>query len=157
MDSLDVLRAEPGLALFPVVAGLAGTAWLAPVFGGAVLLSGTGLDAVLYAAVFAAYLGSAFVATVFSAALTYNAREVFHGRNPTTGEGLSAAWRTRGTLLAWALVAAVVGVVLNALESSDSPLADLAAVVFGVAWSALTYFVVPVTVFEDVDFAAAAR
>jgi energy-converting hydrogenase Eha subunit B len=66
-------------------------------------------------------------------------------------EGLAAAWRNRRPLFVWAVVSAVVGVLLNALESADNPLADLASFLFSVAWSVLTYFVVPVIVFEDVD------
>ena len=151
MDSLDVLRAEPSLAVFPAVAGLAGTVYLVLVLGGAVLLTGADPGPVVYVALFVVYLGTAFVAAFFSAALTYNAREVFRGRDPTLSEGLAAAWRNRGTLFVWAVVSAVVGVVLRAIESQDSPVAEIVATAFGVAWGILTYFVVPVIVFEDVS------
>ncbi|WP_255195525.1 DUF6159 family protein [Halorarius litoreus] len=150
MDSVDVLRDEPSLTVFPVIAGLAGTVYLVLVLGGATLVLGSNAGVLMYAALFVGYLGSAFIASFFSAALMWNAREVFHGRDPTLGEGLGAAWRNRRPLFVWAVISAVVGLVLNALESSDSPLADLASVLFSVAWSILTYFVVPVIVFEDV-------
>jgi hypothetical protein len=149
MDSLGVIRAEPSLAVFPAVAGLAGTVYLALVLGGAVLLVGPDPGPVVYAALFVVYLGTSFIAAFFSAALMYNAREVFHGRNPTLVEGLRAAWRNRTTLLVWAVISAVVGVLLSALESSDTPLAEVTSFLFSVAWSVLTYFVVPVVVFED--------
>ncbi len=151
MDSLDVLRAEPSLTVFPAIAGLASTVYLVLILGGAVLLTGADPGPLLYAALFVVYLGTAFIAAFFSAALTYNAREVFHGRDPTLSEGLAAAWRNRGTLFAWAVVSAVVGVVLRAIEGQDSPVAEVVAAVFGVAWGILTYFVVPVIVFEDVS------
>jgi len=151
MDSLDVLRTEPSLAVFPAVAAVAGTVYLALVLGGAVLLTGSDPGVGTYAALFVVYLGSAFIAAFFSAALTYNAREVFHGRDPTLNEGLAAAWRNRGELFAWAVVSAVVGVVLRAIESREGPVADIVAAVFSVAWGVLTYFVVPVIVFEEVS------
>jgi hypothetical protein len=151
MDSLGVLRAEPSLALFPAIAGLAGTVYLALILGGAALLVGTDPGLVLYAALFVVYLGSSFIAAFFSAALTHNAREVFRGRDPTMREGLAAAWDNRSTLLVWAIASAVVGTVLRAIESADNPLANLAAIVFSVAWGILTYFVIPVIVFEDVS------
>lgn len=97
------------------------------------------------------YLGTSFIAAFFSAALTRNAREVFPGRDPTLNEGLAAAWTKRRPLFVWAVVSAVVGVVLNVLESSDTPLSDVARFFFSVAWSVLTYFVVPVVVFEEVS------
>jgi hypothetical protein len=42
-------------------------------------------------------------------------------------------------------------VILRAIESQDSPVAEIVAAAFGVAWGILTYFVVPVIVFEDVS------
>jgi hypothetical protein len=67
------------------------------------------------------------------------------------GEGLAAAWDNRGELFVWAMASAIVGTVLRAVESADNPLAELAAFLFSVAWSILTYFVIPVIVFEDVS------
>ena len=151
MDSLRVLRAESSLAVFPAIAAVAGTVYLALVLGGAVSVTGTDPGPVIYAALFVVYLGTSFIAAFFSAALMYNAREVFDGRDPTMADGLAAAWRNKGALFAWALVSAVVGVLLNALESSDTPVSDVASFLFGAAWSILTYFVVPVIVFEDVS------
>lgn len=147
MDSLGVLRAEPSIALFPAIAGLAGAVYLTVVLGGASLLVGTNPGPAL----FVVYLGSSFIAAFFTAALTYNAREVFQGRDPTVGEGLSAAWTNRGTLFVWALVSAVVGVLFRAVESTDNPVAELASFVFSVGWGILTYFVIPVIVFEEVS------
>lgn len=151
MDSLDVLRTEPSLTLFPLVSALAGTVFLGLVMGGAVLVGGTDPGPGLYAALFVVYLGTAFIAAFFSAALMYNAREVFRGRDPTLQDGLTAAWRNRRPLFAWAVISAVVGVVLRAVESQDNPVADIAALVFSVSWGILTYFVVPVIVFEQVS------
>jgi len=39
MDSLSVLRAEPSMAVFPAVAGVAGTIYMVVIMGGAVLLA----------------------------------------------------------------------------------------------------------------------
>jgi hypothetical protein len=151
MDSLDVVRDEPSLALFPAIAGIAGAIYLALIMGGALLVTGPDPGVAMYAALFVLYLGSSFIAAFFSAALMYNAREVFHGRDPTLNEGLAAAWRNRSSLFAWAVISAVVGMIFRAIESADNPLADIAAFVFSVAWSVLTYFIIPVIVFEDVS------
>lgn len=151
MDSLQVLRDEPSLTVFPAIAGIAGAIYLALILGGAVFLVGPNPGLAMYVALFVVYLGTSFIAAFFSAALMYNAREVFHGRDPTLNEGLAAAWRNRRPLFAWAVISAVVGTILNALESTDNPLAELASFLFSVAWSILTYFVVPVIVFEEVS------
>ncbi len=154
VDSLKVLRREPSLLVFPLVAGLFGAVYLAGVSGvgyatGVVGLDG-GSEVVTYGLLFVLYFGSTFIASFFTAALMYNAREVFRGRNPTIGDGLRAAWRNKGPLLVWSAIAATVGVILRASESSDNPVARVAASLFSVAWGILTYFIVPVIVFEEV-------
>jgi len=151
MDSFQVLRREPSLTIFPIISALAGAIFLGLVLGGSVLLTGTDPGPVLYGALFLVYLGTAFISAFFSAALTYNAREVFEGRDPTLKDGLTAAWGNKGTLFTWALVSAIVGVILRAIESADNPIADLASMLFSVAWGILTYFIIPVIVFEDVS------
>ncbi len=150
-DSVQVLREEPSLTAFPAISGLAGAIYVVLLLGGAVVVAGPDSGPILYAALFATYLGTSFVAAFFSAALTYNAREVFEGRDPTLSEGMAAAWRNKRTLFAWALLSATVGTVLRAIESADNPVADVVSALFSVAWGILTYFVVPVIVFENVS------
>lgn len=149
MDSLDVLRSSPGLALFPLVAGIAGAVYIGLILGGSVLVTGTEPGIGLYAVLFVVYLGSSFIAAFFAAALMYNTREIFHGREPTLQDGIAAAWDKRTPLFAWAVISAIVGVVFRALENEDVPLGDVASVLFSAAWGILTYFVVPVIIFED--------
>ena len=103
-----------------------------------------------FAVLFLFYLGTAFIAAYFNAALVFSAREAFEGRDPSFRAGLAEAWTHKGPLLAWAVISAVVGVLIRAIEQQDNVLADVAAMLFSVAWSIITYFVVPVIVFEDV-------
>jgi hypothetical protein len=149
-DSLRVLRHHPDLLAFPLVGGIAGLVYVGLLMGGAVLLTGPEPGPLMYAVLFVLYLGSTFIAVFFTAGLTYNVRETFEGREPTFRGGLAAAWDHRRPLFVWAVIAAIVGVILRAIEGADNPLADLAAAIFSVAWGILTYFVVPVIVFEDV-------
>jgi hypothetical protein len=150
MDSLRVLREEPSLAAFPVIGGLAGTVFLVLVLGGTAVFAGFESNALTYGALFVVYLGLTFVAAFANAALVYNAREVFAGRDPTITDGLAAAWRHKTPLFAWAIISAIVGVILRAVEHEDNLVAQVAAFMFSVAWSILTYFIIPVIVFEDV-------
>ena len=152
MDSLRVLRRDPELAVFPLVAGLAGLVYLAVLFGGVSALGGVDSGPALYAFLFVLYFGSAFIAAFFTAGLVHETRLAFADREPSFRSGLGAAWAHVGTLLAWAAVSATVGLVVRLLESRgrDNVVAGLVAGLFSVAWSILTYFVVPVIVFEDV-------
>lgn len=149
-DSMHVLRQEPSLAVFPLLSGIFGLVFMAALFGGSYVTMGLEQGPITYALLFVLYFGSTFIAAFFNAALVYNAREVFHGRDPTLEEGLRAAWSHRTPIAIWALAAATVGVILRMIEGNDNPLAQIAAMLFSVVWGILTYFIVPVIVFEDV-------
>jgi len=145
-----VLRAHPALLVFPLLGGIAGIAFMMTLFGGfylADLHQDPGLA--LYGALFVIYLVETFVASFFSAALVSSTRTALRGGEPTIRGGLAAAWEHKVPLLAWSVVAAVVGVLIRAIESQDNIVASILAGLFAVAWSVMTFFVVPVIVFED--------
>jgi len=146
-----VLRDHPKLLVFPLVGGLSGIAFVLTLFG-SLYLTGPLLDdpgPALYAALFVAYLVETFVASFFTAALVAATRTVFRGEEPTVRESLAAAWERKRLLVAWSLVAALVGVILRMIQRQDNLVARLLAAVFAVAWSVMTYFVVPVIVFRN--------
>lgn len=152
VDSFTILRREPELAAFPFVAGIAGLVYLGVLFGGVRILGGPDGGLAYYVVLFVLYFGSTFIASFFTAGLVHETREAFEGRDPSFRNGLEAAWKRVGTLLAWAAVAATVGVIIRFIERQGRHhiAAQLFAGLFSVAWSILTYFVVPVIVFEDV-------
>ncbi|QSG10711.1 putative membrane protein [Halapricum desulfuricans] len=145
-----VLRAHPNLLILPLLGGIAGIAFVATLFGalyaGGVYDSG---GAMLYVALFVIYLVETFVASFFAAALVAATRSVFHGDEPTVAGAMRQAWDHKWPLLVWSVIAAVVGVIIQAIESQDNIVAEVLAGLFAVAWSVMTYFVVPVIVFED--------
>ncbi|WP_436901066.1 DUF6159 family protein [Halovenus halobia] len=146
-----VLRAHPTLLVFPLVGGVAGIAFFLTLFGSlyfAEALVGQP-GALVYGALFLAYLVETFIASFFTAALVAATRTVFHGEEPSVREALATAWEHKWPLLAWSVIAAIVGVLIRAIESQDNLVARLLAGLFAVAWSVMTYFVVPVIVFRD--------
>lgn len=147
--SISVLRDHPHLLWFPALGGLAGLAFLGTLFGSVSLFGEIEGSPLLYGALFVAYVGETFLAAFFSAGLMHATREAFHGETPSVRDGLAAAWEQKWKLLTWAIIAAIVGVVIRAIEESNETAGRLLAAVFGLAWGVLTYFVVPVVVFED--------
>ncbi|MDZ7688129.1 MAG: DUF6159 family protein [Halobacteriales archaeon] len=146
-----VLRDHPRLLVFPLVGGLSGIAFLATLFGG-IFITGPALretGAALYGALFAAYLVETFIASFFSAGLIAATRTALEGGEPSVRGGLRTAWEHKGPLLAWSVIAAVVGVVIQMIESQDNFVARILASIFAIAWGVMTYFVVPVIVFRD--------
>lgn len=155
-DSTDVLRDHPNLLWFPVLAGAAGIAFFALALGAGVgLLPLAALanapEAVPYVALAVGYVGSSFLAVLFTAGLMFAARDAIEGEEPSVRAGLRAAWQHKGTLFAWALVSTLVGLVVRALQESDNLAGVVASALLSMSWAVLTYFVVPVAIFEDED------
>lgn len=152
-QSISVMREHPRLGLFPVVSGAASVAFLAllltPMFGVlSVDLNETVTLITVVGALFGLYLGTAFISAFFTAGLVHQTRAVLAGAEPSLRAGLQGAWAVKGPLFVWAFISATVGVILDAISSSDSLLGQALAVIFGIAWTLTTFFVVPVIVFE---------
>jgi hypothetical protein len=149
--SVRVLRAYPKLLVFPIVGGLSGVAFILTLFG-SLFLTGPLLQepgAALFGALFVAYIVETFIASFFAAALIAATRTVFDGDEPSIRGAMAAAWQRKLPLLVWSIVAAVIGVIIQGIESQDNLVGQLLAGLFAVAWSVMTYFVVPVIVFRD--------
>jgi hypothetical protein len=146
-----VLRSYPKLLAFPLLGGFSGAALIATLLGGLYvtgpLLQNPG--PATYATLFLAYLLETFVASLFTAALVAATRTVFSGDEPSVGGALADAWQRKLPLLAWSLVAAVIGVVIRLLESENNILTQVIAGIFAVAWSVMTFFIIPVIVFRN--------
>lgn len=150
---LGVIRSHPRLALFPVLSGVFGLLFLGlvmtPMFGFLSLEAGETTTLVVGVGVIAVlYLGTAFITAFFTAALVHQTRAVLGGAEPDLRAGIDGAWNVKGPLFVWAFISATVGIVLDAISESDSMVGQLLSAVFGIAWTLLTFFVIPVIVFE---------
>lgn len=135
--------------MFPVVAAVGVVAFLAVVLGGVTLANGAESPAVAVASLAVLLAGPTFVTVLCNAALVHATRDAFEGRDPAIGRSFRAALSHWPQILAWALVSVVVGALLRSLEESSGLAGDVVAAVLSMGWAALTYFVVPVVVFED--------
>jgi len=153
--SISVLVDHPKLLAFPLLGGIAGIVYILVLLGGTFGLVEPESELVVYAVLFAVYMGSTFVASFFTAALMHATRDTFHGDAPSLKRSMGAAWSNVGTLLVWASISAVVGVIIRAIEESSDIAGKIVTVVFSLAWAVITYFVVPVIVFEDLSIRGA--
>jgi hypothetical protein len=104
--------------------------------------------AVMGALLFLFYFASYFVIVFFNSALTACAFKAISGEAPTLGYGLSMAGRRLPQILGWAFISAVIGVLLRAVENAHKDAGRIVSRVLGSAWTALTFFVVPVLVLD---------
>lgn len=106
---------------------------------------------------FAFYFANYFVIIFFNSALTACAFRVVDGKVPTLGYGMSMATKRLPQIIGWALVSAIVGVLLKIVENAHERAGQIVAALLGSAWTALTFFVVPVIVLEGAGPIAAFR
>ncbi len=93
---------------------------------------------------------STFVGVYFNVALAFAANEQIEGRTITVHQALGLAWSRRRLVFSWALVAGIVGVLIQAIESRLGVVGRLLGFLGGLAWAVATFLVIPVLAFEDV-------
>jgi len=158
-QSFQVLKAEKSLVIFPLLSGIACLMVVAS-FAAPIWMSGTAdlisehqgksqLEPLAYVVMFFFYLANYFVIVFFNSALVACAVIRFNGEDPTPADGLRVAMSRLPQIFGWALVAASVGMILKLIESRSEKLGALVASLVGMAWSIVTFFVVPVIVVEQ--------
>jgi hypothetical protein len=169
-ESWAVLKENKTLAVFPILSGIACVLVLATFVGSFFAIPGLSdiLDKnqqqqdqtariVMGVLVFCYYVVNYFVIVFFNTALVSCAIMHFHGQKPTFGDGLRAAMARLPQILGWAVLAATVGMILRAIEERSEFVGKLVADLLGLAWTAITYLVVPVLAVEKLGPIAATK
>jgi hypothetical protein len=158
-QSFRVLREEKRLIVFPLLSTIACAlvlgAFAIPLWGtpqARAILEDRHVpnDPLSYVILFLFYFANYFVMFFFNSALLACAIIRFRGGGPTIGDGLHVAMARAPRIAGWALVSATVGLVLRIIESRSEKVGQLVAGLLGMAWSVVTYLVVPVLVVEKV-------
>jgi hypothetical protein len=154
--SWSVVRADKELLWLPVLSVLAlllivGSVAV-PVFALGHFSPGAARDASAgsWLAAFAFYVLAYFVALFFNTALVGAAMIRMDGGNPTLSDGLAIAWARVGRIFGYAVIAATVGMFLQALEERVGWVGQIVVRLLGVAWALSTFMVVPILVTRDV-------
>lgn len=156
-SSWGVLRDDKELLALPAISAVASLIGAAPFFAGAFLTTsttGTGSDQGLqigplgYALMFLGYLVSAYVTIFFQAALIHAANERLEGGDPTLGSALAGAGERATKILPWALLSATVSVILRSIQERSGLLGRIVIGLVGMAWTLVTFLVLPMIVIE---------
>ena len=160
-ESLGVIRKDPELMIFPIVSFIAcvvafGTigvlGFFTDSFGGDNTVSALGI-----VLIFLFYFVTYFVTIYFQVALVASVKLRLAGGNPTLGYGIGEANKRLGAIASWAVIAAIVGLILRMLEGAarrnrgiGGIVAQIAIGLVGMAWSLATFFVIPIIAYEGV-------
>lgn len=154
--SFAVLRADKELVVFPIVSTVAvlvvtASFALPMIFAGFLdsLMEGE-TQIVGYIVGFAFYVVQYFVIIFANSALVGAALIRLRGGDPTVGDGFRIAIERIGTILAYALVSATVGMVLRFISERGKTVGRIVTSIVGMAWNLATYLAVPVLVVEGV-------
>jgi len=154
--SLRVLRSDKELLLFPFVSFIAlvvVTASFAVPFAlmdGFTSVSEGTVDIGTMILGFAFYIVSYTVIFFFNTALVGAAMIRLDGGDPTLGDGFRIAFSRLPQIIAYALVAATVGMILRWISERAGIVGQIIAGGLGFAWSVATFLVVPILVAEKV-------
>ncbi|HZB01252.1 MAG TPA: DUF6159 family protein [Actinomycetota bacterium] len=153
MASWSVVRQDRQLLILPIVSFVCSVIVIA-VFAagtwGIGLPEGDRLEPVHYVILFLLYVTLAFVTIFFNAAVIGTATERLKGREATIADGLRLAREHLGAIFLWAVVTATVGIVLRTLAERFGFVGRIVISLVGAAWNVVTFFVVPVLLYEPV-------
>jgi hypothetical protein len=153
MASWTVVRQDRQLLILPIVSFLCSvvvSAIFAAGIWGVGLPEGDRLEPVHYVILFLLYVALAFVTIFFNAAVIGTAMERLKGRDASIRDGLKLAREHLGQIFLWAVVTATVGVILRSLSERFGFVGRIVISLIGAAWNVVTFFVVPVLLYEPV-------
>lgn len=153
MASWSVVRQDRQLLVLPILSFLCSvvvTAVFAAGIWGVGLPESDRLEPVHYVILFVLYVALAFVTIFFNAAVIGTAMERLRGRDATIADGLRLAREHLGEIFLWAVVTATVGMILRSLAERFGFVGRIVLSLIGAAWNVVTFFVVPVLLYEEV-------
>ncbi|MBI2140447.1 hypothetical protein HYU14_05970 [Candidatus Woesearchaeota archaeon] len=163
-ESFEVLKKDKEMLWFPILSGIAAVLAFFTFFIPFVLRilfesltsvniaphvrSFSGLE---YFFIFLYYLGNYFIIIFFNTGLITCAHMRLNGKDPKFSDGFKNAIRNIGKIFIWAVIAATVGMILKSLERRLKKLGSILVALLGMAWTLMTFFVIPVMVFENIS------
>ncbi|HTP46612.1 MAG TPA: DUF6159 family protein [Casimicrobiaceae bacterium] len=157
-ECMSLLLEDKSLLVFPLLSAIALVVTIAsfavpliPVFAALSRYGATqSLGAATYVTVFVFYWLQFSIVIFFNTALVEVALQRLDGEEANVGDGLRRAFSLLPVILAYALIAATVGLVLRAIVERVGLIGRIIVGLIGFAWSVGTALVVPVLAAEDV-------
>ena len=158
-SSLGLLNDNKSLLLFPILSGVALLFVLSTFFGGGYFLIGDEVEAIFednnrsdmiaLGMIFIYYLISFTIITFFNASLIHCTTKILNGEETNLQDGISFSMSRIGKIISWAVISATVGVILQIIQNTGK-IGEIISSLIGMAWSVVTFFVVPILIYEDI-------
>lgn len=154
--SAEVLKADKELMLFPAISSIAlilvSAVFFLPlaVVEGSFEMIESGGGLLGYIVLFLFYVVQYSVIFFFNAALVGAAMIRLEGGDPTVSDGFRIARQHMGSIFGYALIAATVGMLLQAARDRGGAISKIVLSLVGMAWNLATFLVVPVLVTRNI-------
>jgi hypothetical protein len=154
---MSVLMEDKSLLVFPLLSSLAMllvigsfAVPLFPTFAMWSSESAQAMSSMTYVALFVFYWLQYSIVIFFNTALIEVALDRFDGQEASLGDGLRRAFSQLPVIIAYALIAATVGLILRIIAERVGFVGKIVVGLIGFVWSVATALVVPVLAAEDV-------
>jgi hypothetical protein len=153
-QSWKVLTLDREILLFPLLSGVAIVllllSFLVPALIFGVFTGYQTFGAVtLFIGMFLFYLIAYFIMIFFNVGLVTCAQIRLTGGDPTFRDGIRNASAHLPQIIVWAVISATIGLLLRILAERFGLIAQILTAIIGTLWSLITYFVVPVMIFQN--------
>ena len=157
-----MLKQDKELVLFPIISGIVMLILTASFMVPLVMFTGIkdgefSNNALYYVFFFIFYLIGYFVVIFFNTGLIACVQIRLSGGDPKFSDGMQYATGNLGKIAGWALISATVGLVLQMIRERAGLLGRIAAGLFGMAWNLITFFVIPVMIFQNAGVIASIK
>jgi Family of unknown function (DUF6159) len=166
-ESWQMLKRDKKLLLFPLISGICSLLLLAsfayPLYKADALQPPDHNVAIqqqipYYATLFVFYVCNYFIVVFFNAAIIACAAIHMRGGKPTIADGFRVALSRLPAIAGWALILATVGLVMRIIQGRSGKIGRLiAGFIFGIAWTLVSFLVVPILVMENKNPIAALK
>ncbi len=159
-ESFEVLKKDKEIMLFPVISVIVTIllllSFIIPIFfltfknapeGAGFYTAGN----FYYIILFIYYILSYFIVMFFNTGLITCAHIRLNGRDPTFSDGFKNAKKHIGKIFVWALISATIGIILRIIADRSETIGKIVVAIIGTAWSLITFFVIPVMIFENIS------
>ncbi len=164
-DSWRILKQDKELLLFPLLSGIcciiviasfaipmfASDSWMPPQAGEEGEPATTAEHVMYYVKLFLFYFCNYLVIIFFNSAVVGCGAMRMNGQNPTLGDGFRICFARMPLIVGWAVIAATVGLILRIIEDKNRKIGRLIAGLLGMAWTAVSFLVLPILVIEKKD------
>jgi hypothetical protein len=158
--SLGVLRKDKEIMLFPILSFVACMIILFTFFIGFWFLGVPSIETSLWLwaiLMICIYFVLFFIVIFFNTAIIACANIRLNNGDPTISDGLRIALQNIGRIFIWAIISATIGMILQAIRQRGGWIGRIVAGIFGIAWTYVTFFIIPVLIYEKIGVISSIR